>query len=229
MSFERIVALLPMRHHSVRVPGKNYRLIAGKALYRHVLDTLLAVPEISEVVVDTDSPVVLEGLERDYPQVRRILRPEELRDGNIPMNRILLHDADQVPADLYLQTHTTNPLLKAQTIRDAIAAFRNKWPEYDSLFGVSRIQNRLWDHENKPINHNPNELLRTQDLPPVYWDNSCVYIFTAETLRQRGNRLGFRPQMFEIDGREAVDIDEELDFEIAEILLEHQNRGKPSE
>ncbi len=226
MKFERIVALVPMRHDSVRVPGKNYRPIAGKALYRHILDTLLTLPEITQVVVDTDSPLILEGLEKDYPQVLRLLRPEDLRADTVPMNAILMHDVSLVPADLYLQTHTTNPLLKASTVRRAIETFKSSWPEYDSLFGVSRLQTRLWDAQNQPINHNPAELLRTQDLQPVFWDNSCIYLFTAATLLERGNRLGYRPLMFEIDGREAVDIDEELDFEIAEILLEHELRSK---
>jgi len=122
MSLERIVALVPMRHTSVRVPGKNYRPIAGKPLYHHILDTLLSCPEISQVVVDTDSPVILEGLAKDFPGVTALLRPEHLRADTIPTNEILMHDTAQVPADLYLQTHSTNPLLRAQTISAAVRA-----------------------------------------------------------------------------------------------------------
>ncbi|MEJ2759319.1 MAG: acylneuraminate cytidylyltransferase family protein, partial [Anaerolineales bacterium] len=109
-----IVALVPMRHQSERVPGKNYRLMAGKPLYAYIIETLLACPEIDQVVVDTDSPTILEGLERDYPSVVRIHRPEELRSGMIPMNEILLYDTSQVQADYYLQTHSTNPLLRPE-------------------------------------------------------------------------------------------------------------------
>jgi CMP-N-acetylneuraminic acid synthetase len=74
------------------------------------------------------------------------------------------------------------------------------------------------------VNHNPAVLLRTQDLPPIYEENSCIYLFTRETLLSRRNRLGERPMMFEIDAREATDIDEELDFVIAETLMAHQNK-----
>jgi CMP-N-acetylneuraminic acid synthetase len=222
MKLEKIVALVPMRHDSKRVPGKNYRLMCGKPLYAHIIETLLSVEEIGQVVVDTDSPPVIEGLTRDYPQVKVLLRPEELRADTTPTNEILIHDTAQVPADLYLQTHSTNPLLKAETIRRAIAQLRQSYPEYDSLFGVTRLQTRLWDELGRAVNHNPAVLLRTQDLPPIYEENSCIYLFTRETLISSRNRLGERPMMFEIDAREATDIDVELDFVIAETLMTHQ-------
>ena len=226
MSLEKIVALVPMRHTSVRVPGKNYRPIAGKPLYHHILDTLLSCPEISQVVVDTDSPVILEGLAKDLPGVTALLRPEHLRADTIPTNEILMHDTAQVPADLYLQTHSTNPLLRAQTISAAVRALKDVYPAYDSLFGVTRLQTRLWDELGRAINHNPAVLLRTQDLPPVYEENSCIYLFTRETLAQRRNRLGERPLMFAIPAEEAWDIDEEIDFTIADVLLRARKEAK---
>ena len=224
MKLEKIVALLPMRHDSKRVPGKNFRLMCGKPLYAHIIETLLSVESISQVVVDTDSPPVIEGLTRDYPQVKVLLRPDELRADTTPTNEILVYDTAQVPADLYLQTHSTNPLLKADTIRRAIDQLRHAYPEYDSLFGVTRLQTRLWDELGRAVNHNPAVLLRTQDLPPIYEENSCIYLFTRETLISKRNRLGERPMMFEIDAREATDIDVELDFVIAETLMAHQKQ-----
>ena len=149
MKLDRIVALVPMRHHSQRVPGKNYRLLAGKPLFQHILDTLLSCPEINKVVIDTDSPVVSDILARDYPQVRVLVRPEELRADTVPMNEILLYDTAQEPADLYLQTHSTNPLLKAETISCAIRAFLGAYPANDSLFSVTRLQTRLYDARGK--------------------------------------------------------------------------------
>lgn len=165
MSLDKIVALVPMRHDSKRVPGKNYRLMNGKPLYAYIIETLLSVPEISQVVVDTDSAPVMEGLAQNYPQVKVLLRPENLRLDTTPTNEILLHDTAQVEADLYLQTHSTNPLLKTGTISKAIQELRSSWPEYDSLFSVTRWQTRLWDALGRAVNHNPAILLRTQDLP----------------------------------------------------------------
>lgn len=215
----QIAALVPMRHNSQRVPGKNYRPLVEKPLYRHIIETLLAVPEITSIMVDTDSEPVIAGLRRDFPQVRLITRPEHLRAPEIPMNEILAYDTAQVEADFYLQTHSTNPLLKAETVSAAIAEFLSKYPAFDSMFSVTRLQTRLWDSLTRPINHNPAILLQTQDLPPLYEENSCFYLFTRHNLLARRNRLGERPLMIEIPRLEAIDIDEEADFEIADLLM----------
>ena len=220
-----IVALIPMRHHSERVPGKNYRPLAGKPLYHHILTSLLACPLIAEVVINTDSPVIMEGVSKHFPQVRLIERPEHQTADTVPTNDVLLYDVTQVKADYYLQTHSTNPLLRTETITRAIQLFLDNYPMYDSLFSVTRVQTRLWDSLTRAINHNPAILLRTQDLPPVYEENSCLYIFTQNTLEARHNRIGRRPLMFEIDRIEAWDIDEELDFRLAEFLYLNRQGG----
>jgi|SRR5688572_30939345 len=220
----QVAALVPMRHHSQRVPGKNYRLLVGKPLFQHILETLLAVPEIDQIVVDTDSEPVMEGLRNYFPQVRIINRPEHLRADNVPMNDILIHDTSQVQADFYLQTHSTNPLLKPETISRAIQLLITNYPNNDSLFSVTRLQTRLYDEHGKAINHNPLELIQTQDLPPVYEENSCIYIFNRENLLAKRHRISDHPLMFEIDTDEAWDIDEELDFEICDFLLKRQSR-----
>jgi CMP-N-acetylneuraminic acid synthetase len=218
-----LAALIPMRHHSQRVPGKNYRPLAGKPLYQHIIETLLACPQIDQIVVDTDSPEVMAGLRRDFPQVTVIDRPEQLRADAIPMNEILAYDTAQIPADLYLQTHSTNPLLRPETISRAIQSLTGSYPAYDSLFAVTRLQVRLWDQLGRAVNHNPAILLQTQDLPPIYAENSCIYMFTRENLLRRRNRIGERPLMFEINPDEAWDIDEEIDFAIADFLIQRRH------
>ena len=219
----KIIALVPMRHHSQRVPRKNYRLVAGKPLFHHILNALLACPEIDQVVVDTDSPPVMDSLRSDFPSVRLIERPTHLRADAISMNEILIFDTSQIEADLYLQTHSTNPLLRPQTISSAIQTLLASYPAYDSLFSVTRLQTRLWDQLGRAINHNPDILLQTQDLPPVYEENSCLYIFSRQTLTTRRNRLGERPLLFPIDPAEAWDIYEELDFDLVEFLMTRNN------
>ena len=220
MEIKTITAFVPMRHHSQRIPGKNYRLLAGRPLYQHVISTLLEVKEITQIVVDTDSEDIIEGVRLNFPSVKIINRPDNLRADSIPMNEILLNDVQQFPADLYLQTHSTNPLVKAETFTRAIQILKGLFPSYDSLFGVTRLQSRLWDGLARPINHNPAILLQTQDLPPVYEENSCMYLFTGEVLKRKRNRLGDRPYLFEIDREEAWDIDEEIDFRLVELFIQ---------
>ncbi len=215
---QKIIALVPMRHHSERVPGKNFRPLAGKPLYGYIIETLLACPEINQIVVNTDSPVIEDGISDQYPAVKLIQRPSHLCGDKVPINEILLYDIEQVPADFYLQTHSTNPLLRAETISRAIQKFLAD-RERTSLFSVTRVQTRLWSEDGKPMNHNPKELLRTQDLPPVYEENSCIYLFNRQTLLEYKNRLGEKPHLFEIEASEAWDIDDELDMAIVESLL----------
>jgi CMP-N-acetylneuraminic acid synthetase len=218
----KIVALVPMRHESVRVPGKNYRAFAGgKPLYHHIVTTLQRCPMVSRTVVDTDSDAIMSDAAARFPDVMLIRRPEHLRDGAIAMNEVLLHTTSQVPADFY---HSTNPLLTSETITRGIKKFLASYPQLDSLFSVTRLQARLWDARGQAINHDRDVLLRTQDLPPVFEENSCIYIFTRDTLVRRRNRIGERPMMFEIDRREAADIDEEIDFRLAEMLYTDARR-----
>ena len=216
---KKIAAIVPMRHSSERVPGKNYRDFAGKPLYHHVVNSLLRCDKIQEVVIDTDSPIILEDAAKHFPQVTLLERPEHLRAGETPMNDVLLNTIRQVEADFYLQTHSTNPLLSPETVQKGVDLFLSQFPIYDSLFTVTCLQTRLWDSLARAVNHNPNILLRTQDLPPIYEENSCMYIFTKEILEQRHNRLGSRPYLFEMPAIEAQDIDVELDFQIAEFLF----------
>lgn len=216
---KKITALVPMRHHSQRVPGKNFRPLDGRPLFAHILTTLQSVPEINHILVDTDSTEIIEGIKSDFPAVQCVSRPENLRADTIPMNEILMYDTSLVQSDFFLQTHSTNPLLKAETISKAIQTLLAQYPAYDSLFSVTRFQSRFWDGLGRPVNHNPNILLQTQDLPPIFEENSCLYLFTRETLSEKRNRLGDRPYLFEIDADEAWDIDEEIDFKLVDLMI----------
>jgi len=217
---KKITALVPMRHHSQRVNGKNMRLLDGKPLYAHILTTLQAVPEITHILVDTDSHEIIEGIAQQFPSIQCVLRPEALRADNIPMNEILMHDTSLIESDFFLQTHSTNPLLRPETISKAVQTLADLFPSYDSLFSVTRLQTRLWDGLGRAVNHNPNILLQTQDLPPLFEENSCMYLFTREILARKRNRLGDRPYLFEIEADEAWDIDEEIDFKLVELLIQ---------
>ena len=219
-----LVALVPMRHDSERVVGKNYRVLGGRPLFHHIVSTLLAVPRIDKIVIDTDSDVIAESAAKAFPEVQVIERPERLRGGDVAMNDVLLHDIDVVEADLYLQTHSTNPLLTPQTVSDALAAF-DAAGDSDSLFTVTPLQTRLWTPDGRAINHDPNVLLRTQDLPPVMEENSCLYVFSGDLLRGRGNRIGERPLLYPLSPEEAWDIDEESDWTVVEALYAARERA----
>lgn len=218
-SSQSVAAIVPMKGHSERVPGKNYRDLAGAPLYAHVLQAVLECPRIDGVFVDTDTPSLGQDVQARFPTVQIIDRPEALHGDFVPMNDILVHDASVIDSPWFLQTHTTNPLVTSKTLTDAIDAMFGAGDAYDSLMSVTRHQTRLWWGPNKPINHNPEELLRTQDLPPVFEENSTMFMYPRELIIESGKRVGANPLFFEMDKIESWDIDEEDDFQIADALV----------
>jgi len=218
----KVIALLPMKGNSDRVPNKNLKDFCGKPLYHFVLNTLLDSKYISKVIINTDSAAIKEDVKNHFGNNILIHdRPEGIQGDFVSMNKIIAHDVSNCNADIYIQTHSTNPLLRTSSIDKAIedimhSQFQEK---YDSIFSVTKIQTRLYDASGNAFNHDPKELLRTQDLPPLFEENSNFFVFTKESFKASGGkRIGVKPKMFEIDKLEAIDIDEPQDFIIAEAL-----------
>lgn len=220
---QRIVALLPMKAHSARVSGKNFKEFCGKPLFRWILDTLLEVEEINLVVINTDARDILKAnglVDSDRVLIRD--RPEAIVGDFVSMNKILANDIENVDADIYLMTHTTNPLLSAATIRKAIAAYRIGVASktHDSLFTVNRIQTRFYERDGTPVNHDPNNLVRTQDLNTWYEENSNLYIFSKESFNSTQARIGSTPQLYVSPKYESIDIDEPEDWDVATAIAQ---------
>lgn len=213
-----VFALVPMRHDSERVPGKNYRPFAGRPLFHHIVSTLLEVPSVAGIVIDTDSETIRQQVQDEFPAVTLLERPPSLRDGAVPMTAVLQHDARAVDAPWFIQTHSTNPLLRPESVQAALDAFFTQSDSHDSLFSVTRLQTRLYDAGGQALNHAPEVLLRTQDLAPVFEENSNLYVFSRDLIIEHGRRIGDRPMLFEIDALEALDIDTETDFRLAEAV-----------
>lgn len=218
---QEIVALLPMKAHSERVKNKNFRLFNGKPLFRWTLDSLLSVKQISKVIINTDARQIL--AENGLTQTERIIirdRKPEICGDFVSMNLIIKDDIENVPGDIYLMTHTTNPLLSAGTIKQALKAFNRESSanNIDSLFTVNRFQSRFYDKNGMPVNHNPDKLIRTQDLDPMYEENSNLYIFTKNSYDAANARIGKKPLMFETPYLESIDIDDQKSWDLAEAV-----------
>ena len=220
---KRVVALFPMKAHSERVAGKNFRVLAGKPLFRWVLDTLMSIDAVDLIVINTDARHILEehGLV-EGERVRIRDRKEELCGDNTSMNLIIQDDLEAESSDIYLMTHTTNPLLGAETISNALDTFANT-SDIDSIFTVNRYQTRFYRSDLSPVNHDPGNLVRTQDLEPWYEENSSLYIFTGDSFMKTSARIGEKPMMYQMRRLESVDIDEEDDWIMAEALLKYAN------
>lgn len=222
-----LTALLPMKAHSSRVPGKNYKELHGKPLFRWILDTLLELDFVDLILINTDASAELEAA--GIPDSQRIhlkVRPQHLRGDEVSMNRIIEDDIASHPSQHYLMTHTTNPAISSDTLKvaynDYLDGLKNG---NDSLFGVNRYQTRFYDSDAKPINHDPDNLIPTQDLEPWYEENSCYFFFSAESFTTTNARIGRKPLMHETPGSENVDIDEWRDWHLAEAILRMKEEG----
>lgn len=234
----KIIAIVPIRHFSSRINGKNYQNIGNHPLYTYILNTLEQSPEIGKIIVETDSPVIQNGcMERIsnkiWQKVMIIDRPNFLKGEHISVNQIIenIINNELFPeSQIFMQTHVTNPLLSLNTINSAVNEFRDllSTNQYDSLFSVTKHQTRLYNKDHTPINHSLTELNRTQDLDYVYEDNSCFYLFTEDSFRNNhGNRIGKNPYFFQIKSKiESIDIDWPEDLQIARLYLEQQNEQR---
>ena len=214
----KISAIVPMRANSERVKDKNVRLFNGVPLYHYIMNTLIDCKIFENVIIDTNVEEIKVEAPQEFPLVKIIDRPEKLTAGEESVNNVLHNSLQQIDSELVLQTHSTNPLLEKNTILEAIKVFYAYYPDYDSLFSVTITQGRFWDHESKPINHNLGELIRTQDLEPMYFENSSIYIFNRIKFLKIKNRIGSNPKIFEMSKIESFDIDDMDDFYIAESL-----------
>ncbi|OGW50239.1 MAG: acylneuraminate cytidylyltransferase, partial [Nitrospirae bacterium GWC2_57_9] len=167
------------------------------------------------VVINTDAREILaqNGLKDSERVLIRDRRPEICGDL-VSMNLIIADDVKNVPADIYLMTHTTNPLLGARTIQDALSRFlvAQRKGEADSLFTVNKVQTRFYRENCSAVNHDPNNLVRTQDLEPWFEENSNLYLFTRDSFLSTNARIGKRPMMHETPRLESIDIDTPVEW-----------------
>jgi N-acylneuraminate cytidylyltransferase len=214
----KVTALVPIKEHSERINNKNFRSFNGKPLYHHILETLQNTYAIDEIVINTDSYIVINEAPKLFNKVSLIERPQELRGDFVSVNKIIAYDLTKTDSEIYIQTHATNPLLKAETLALALKKFIESEDNFDSLFSVNRFQSRFYNENIEAVNHNPNELIRTQDLAPLFEENSNFYIFTKDSFNKKMRRIGANPIIFEMSRIEAIDIDDDFSFKLAEIL-----------
>tara|TARA_A100001015_G_scaffold308582_1_gene406446 strand:- start:1243 stop:1929 length:687 start_codon:yes stop_codon:yes gene_type:complete len=223
----KLVALLPMKANSERVKGKNFRDFGGKPLFRWMLDTLESIKEIDTIVINTDARQILKnnGLTESNRIIIRDRKPE-ISGDLVSMNLIINDDVQNIDSDIYLMTHTTNPLLSKKSIQLAISNFKKalKSNDVDSLFSVNKVQERFYNFKVEALNHDPNNLIRTQDLDPWFQENSNLYLFTKKSFLSTNARIGSKPMFIETPWFESTDIDTPDDWELAEVMIEYYKK-----
>lgn len=210
-----------MKEYSERVPYKNLKDFLSKPLLFWILRTLQNSKYIDEIFVNTDSIKIKKIIYQYFGESINIIdRPKHLCGNCVSMNKIIKYDLGMIKkGEYFLQTHATNPLLSAQTIDAAIKKYFSLIKKgNDSLVSVTSYNSRFYTHKGAPINHSLDNLLRTQDICPIYEENSNIYIFSRKSFDKKDNRIGRKPFFYKINRFESVDIDYEEDFKFAELV-----------
>lgn len=213
MTTMETAAFIPIKEHSSRIPNKNFRDFNGKPLYEHFFTKLHPTNPFDSVYVNTDSEEV-KSKAKDYG-FNVIDRPDYLSEDDANGNDLLLYDADQVEVDIYFQLFVTAPLLTQKTIHRAYEKIQSE--DNDSVFTVSTHNSFFWN-DDSPINYDPTELPRTQDLGTLFEETTGLYAIERDSLLDRECRIGYDPEYVKVGDIEAIDIDEMSDLQLARLV-----------
>lgn len=205
----KTVAFIPIKLDSKRLPHKNLLQIAGRPMCWHIANTLLQIKKVDEVYVYCSDEKVKEFL----PEGVILRKRNKELDGEFVKGfQIYESFINEVDADIYILAHTTSPFIKASSIENALAHILNG--ENDSAFSAEKVQTFAW-YKGTPINYSLDNVPRTQDMEPIWVETSGFYMFKKDIFTDYGRRIGFSPYIQEVEGIEALDIDEYKDFDLA--------------
>ena len=208
--------MVPIRAGSTRVPNKNIRKFADTSLLELKLKVLKKVKGITQVIVSTDCQIAAEIANRQNVKVQ--WRNKYYAGSEITNDQHWLHIAQTTPGDIVFLAQVTSPLLRVRSIQNALNTFLNS-DLYDSLNSVSAEKKFLWK-DMKPINYDINVTPKSQDLPNIISLNFAITIIQKKVMIERKNVIGYKPSFFELDKVESLDIDDLIDFKIAELMYE---------
>ena len=210
----KIVAIIPIKSKSKRVKNKNFKLINKKPLYTYLLSKLSKC-NFDEIYVDSDS---LE-IEKYCNNVgfNFIKRLPSLSKDDANGNDLLNYHSKIIDADIYFQLFITAPLIKISTINKCIRILKNS-KKNDSILTITKIFSWFW-HKKKPVNYNPKVLPRSQDAVPLVLETTALYGIKKNALMKHRCRIGKKPYFFEVSDEEALDLDNEKDFEYLEYYV----------
>jgi CMP-N-acetylneuraminic acid synthetase len=209
----KVVAFVPIRLNSKRIPGKNLKLLGQKPLMCYILETLSKSKKIDEIYVYCSSDEIIKYL----PEEVIFLRRNECLDSDETLGKDIYDSfVKEIDADIYILAHTTSPFIKLTTIDDALDKILNG--EYDSAFSVRKMQTFSW-YKGQPLNYDLKNIPRTQTIEPVYVESSAFFIFKHDVWIMHHQRIGFNPYFTIVNSIEGIDIDYPEDFEFAERIL----------
>ena len=206
----KTVAMIPIKLNNERFPNKNLKRFDDNTPLCHLIfNTLSKVEEIDEIYCYCSNPEIQNYL---TGRVKFLKRSESLDTAETTANDFIKAFLYEVNTDILVLSHVTSPFLKADTVRKCITAVKSG--EYDSAFSASKLQEFLWN-DGTPINFDPQNIPRSQNLPILYKETSGCFAFTRQMFLETGRRIGYHPYICEVGKIEEIDINYPEDFELA--------------
>lgn len=220
----KVVSFIPIKLNNQRLPGKNTMMLNGRPMCDYLFETISNVDNIDEKYVYCSDEAIKPYIAPYESKGLRFLKRDSYLDGfQVKGLEIIDRFVKDVDADIYVLTHVTQPFTKESSISDALAKVVSG--EYDSAFSAVMLQDYMWMN-GKPFNYDMKNIIRTQELEPIYMETGAFFIFRKEVFTKLGQRIGNKPYIFEINQFEAVDVDTAEDFEFAKAVAAYlANKG----
>ncbi len=227
-----VLVLIPARAGSQRVKNKNVRALGGKPLIAWTIEAARKAKNVDRVIVTTDSPRIAR-IARDWGAEVPFLRPVELAKGSSTELEFHVHalnwleENEGYEPDLIVNLYPTSPFRRSATIDRAIEQILSE-PRASSLRSIRKCSEhpfKMWERKGKWIapfvkqTKTGTQTLSYQLLPTVFIQNASIYITKPSTIHNTTSTTGPRVLPFEMDEIESVDINEPLDFFMAEQMI----------
>jgi len=217
---EKVVAIVPIKLSSRRLPNKNFLALRGQPLCWYIFKTLLQCNFIDEIYCYCSEATILTLLPKG---VKLILREPRLDGDDIKANELFSYAVKKVEADIIILCQAPSPYTTKESLQKSITAIVNEG--YSTAFTVKRIQKYCWMND-KPINYEASNIAQTQNISPIYEETSGIYAFRKKEYLNYGTRVYGKSKMIEVDAKEAIDIDNPEEFLLAEELFDlNFNKG----
>ena len=224
------VAIIPARGGSKGIPRKNIKELCGKPLITYIIETALRVEELDRVIVSTEDKEIAEVAKKCGAEVP-FMRPEELARDETPTLPVLQHavkyleEKENYKPDIVVLLYATSPLLKHERVSEAIKLLKARG--FDSVLSVVEDRGHYWIKRGEDYERlYPKVLKNRQFTEPLLKENGAIYLCKRDLLMKENTMVGGKIGFLKMQKEESIDIDEPLDFEIAEFFMRRREYGK---
>ncbi|WP_026658272.1 acylneuraminate cytidylyltransferase family protein [Butyrivibrio sp. AC2005] len=220
----KVVLWIPLKLNNQRLPGKNTMVLNGRPLCDYVFSTVSEMDPCIDKYIYCSDDAIIPYIKPYYDKGLIYLQRDNCLDGDkVKGLEIVERFVEDVDADIYILAHVTQPFIKRDSIEKALNKVMSE--DYDSAFSAIRLQDYMW-LDGKPLNYNPTDIIRTQDMEPIYMETGAFFIFEKKVFTEMGRRIGIKPYVCEVDQFEAIDIDDMNDFKFAEAVARYRDENK---